>query len=100
YAELEDLAATTARDDRYTVAAMEPVIELAMTNQGVLGAFCNLGLVTKALYGRLPQQLPATLETIIDGSVKRFINLAPVRAWVEQGARAILAQGTSVPRCL
>ena len=47
-------------------------------------------MITKALYGRLPLQLPATLETIIDGSVKKFIDLQPVKEWVAKGALAIV----------
>ena len=57
-------------------------------------------MITKALYGRLPLKLPATLETIIDGSVKKFIDLQPVKAWGQEAALAIVNQGKSVPACL
>ncbi|MBA3530385.1 MAG: hypothetical protein H0T73_00495 [Ardenticatenales bacterium] len=84
----------------YSVAAMKQTIRLAMANRGTLGAHCNLLMLTKALYGRLPRRLPATLETIIDGAVKRFIDLSPVKAWVAEAALAIVAQGKPVPEAL
>ena len=54
----------------YSIAAMSSTIHRAATNQGVLGGFCNVAMLCKAIYGRLPHQLPATLEAVIDGSVK------------------------------
>ena len=100
YAELSELDSDGTRDGMYTVEAMETSIKLAIGNQGTLGAFCNMQMITKALYGRLPLQLPATLETIIDGSVKKFIDLQPVKEWVAKGALAIVNQGKPVPACL
>ena len=100
YAELSELATNEGADDTYTVEAMETSIQLAIGNQGTLGGFCNLQMITKALYGRLPLQLPATLETIIDGSVKKFIDLQPVKEWVASAALAIVQSGKAVPECL
>ncbi|MGH2536182.1 MAG: RHS repeat-associated core domain-containing protein [Candidatus Promineifilaceae bacterium] len=69
-------------------------------NQGTLGAFCNILMLTKALYGRLPERLPATLEAVIDGSVKDGAELSPVRAWAEAAAQAIVRQGRPIPAAL
>jgi hypothetical protein len=49
---------------------MLSTINQAFTNQGVLGAHCNALMLCKGIYGRLPEKLPATLEDVIDGSVK------------------------------
>ncbi|NLE76504.1 MAG: hypothetical protein GX605_07100, partial [Chloroflexi bacterium] len=84
----------------YSIAAMASTISRAATNQGVLGSFCNIALITKALYGRLPERLPATLEDVIDGSVKTGLNLMPVKAWTRMAAAAIVRQGKPVPACL
>ncbi len=100
YAELTELDTESSGDDTYTVEAMDTSIKLAIGNQGTLGAFCNILMLTKALYGRLPGGLPATLETIIDGSVKKFIDLQPVKAWVQEAALAIVNQGKPIPACL
>lgn len=86
--------------DIYSVAAMEPTMQQAIANRGVLGSWCNLTMLLKALDGALPTHLPARLETIIDGSVKKFLDLTPVRAWVEAQARAIVEDGVPVPVCL
>jgi hypothetical protein len=65
----------------YTLAGMASTIRRAMVNQGVLGAYCNVLMMCKAVYGRLPDTLPASLEAVIDGSVKTGLDLQPVRAW-------------------
>jgi hypothetical protein len=57
-------------------------------------------MLTKALYGRLPERLPATLEQVIDGSVKSGLDLTPVKAWTRKAATAIVRQGKPVPACL
>ncbi|MGB0384732.1 MAG: hypothetical protein ACPGWR_07905 [Ardenticatenaceae bacterium] len=100
YAELSELDVDSTGDKTYTVEAMDTSIQLAIGNQGTLGGFCNILMITKALYGRLPLQLPATLETIIDGSVKKFIDLQPVKEWIALAALAIVNQGKPVPACL
>ena len=87
-------------DEPYQVAAMSPVAERAMANVGTLGAFCNLTMLQKALYDGLPDQLPASMEAIIDGSVKTFADLTPVRTWLRAEARQILARQTAVPKAL
>jgi hypothetical protein len=81
----------------YTIACMAPAIEQAKKNRGALGAYCNMLLLTKAVYGRLPNQLPARLEDVIDGSVKSFRDLTPVLAWVNAAASAIVRQGKRIP---
>lgn len=98
YGELPRFAAAPAPD--YTVFAVQPAIDQARTNKGTLGAYCNMLLLIKALYGRLPTDLPARLEDVIDGSVKSARDLSPVLTWVDWAAHRILAAGTPVPQAL
>ncbi len=98
YGQLERF--TEPEVDSYSVAAMQPAIEQAKINRGGLGAYCNMLLLTKAVYGRLPHKLPARLEDVIDGSVKSFRDLSPVLAWVDFAASCIIASGHAVPRPL
>lgn len=91
---------SSSRTPHYSIAAMRPVIQQAAANRGVLGSYVNLLMVTKALYGRLPNHLPATLEAVIDGSVMTGASLKPVRAWAERAAAAIIRQGKAIPSAL
>jgi hypothetical protein len=77
----------------YSIAAMEPTIAQATANQGVLGAHCNTLMLCQAIYGRLPTQLPATLEAVIDGSVKSGLDLTPVREWNQMALCRMVAHG-------
>lgn len=81
----------------YSLQALQPAIRRAVTNQGVLGAFCNVAIVCKAIYGRLPDHLPATLEAIIDGSVKTGVDLTPVRNWNQMALSRMVAHGRQQP---
>ncbi|MBK8986300.1 MAG: hypothetical protein IPM39_09500 [Chloroflexi bacterium] len=84
----------------YTIAAMTPTIRQAAANRGVLGSFCNVMMLCKAVYGRLPDQLPATLEAVIDGSVKSGLDLTPVRQWNEMALRRMAQHGLVNPHRL
>lgn len=84
----------------YTIAALDSAIAMARTNAKLLGAYVNSQMLLTALYGKLPSTLPATLETVIDGSVKKPINLTSVREWCNTTAHYILARQTLVPTCL
>jgi hypothetical protein len=77
----------------YSVAAMASTIRRAAANQGVLGGFCNVAMLCKAIYGRLPEQLPATLEAVIDGSVKSGLDLGPVKAWNQKAIARMVEHG-------
>ena len=76
---------------------MTPAIERAICNKGTLGMFVNVLMVTKALFGRVPRQLPARLEDVIDGMVKTGGDLSPVKRWCERVAGQIARQGHGVP---
>lgn len=77
----------------YSVEAMTSTIHRAAANQGVLGSHCNALMLCKAIYGRLPNQLPATLEAIIDGSVKTGLDLTPVQQWNQMAITRMVKHG-------
>lgn len=77
----------------YSIAVMSSTIQRAAANQGVLGGFCNVAMLCKAIYGRLPDQLPATLEAVIDGSVKTGLDLAPVKQWNQMAITRMVKHG-------
>jgi hypothetical protein len=72
---------------------MASTIQQAIDNQGVLGAHCNALMLCKALYGKLPTTLPATLEQVIDGSVKTGLDLTPVREWNQMALSRMVKHG-------
>lgn len=82
----------------YSIAAMSSTIQRAAANQGVLGGFCNVAMLCKAIYGRLPDQLPAPLEAVIDGSVKTGLDLAPVKQWNQMAISRMVQHGQSNTR--
>ena len=77
---------------------MDAAIHQAAANQGVLGSHCNALMVCKAVYGRLPDSLPATLEAVIDGSVKSGLDLTPVKQWNSMALRRMARHGLVNPR--
>jgi hypothetical protein len=97
YGQLSEASDSQLSETSYSIAAMASTIERAAANQGVLGGFCNVAMLCKALYGRLPERLPATLEAVIDGSVKTGLDLTPVRAWNEMAISRMVKHGQSNP---
>ncbi len=81
----------------YAVAAMDTAIHQAAVNQGVLGSHCNALMLCKAVYGRLPDRLPATLEAVIDGSVKSGLDLRPVKQWNKMALQRMARHGVRNP---
>jgi hypothetical protein len=82
----------------YTISALRPTIFRAYNNRGLLGGYVNVLMLCQALYGRLPDRLPATLEDVIDGSVKTGLNLTPVRRWNKMALRRMVAHGQNNPK--
>ncbi len=97
YLNLVDETRTGEVETPYSIEAIHPTIERMQANHGVLGQYCNLLMVTKALYDRLPARPPAPLETIIDASVKTGADLSAVRDWCYQASQKILRQRRPVP---
>ena len=77
--------------EHYSIEAMQPAIENALQNGGMLGAYCNALMILKSVHGHLPFDLPARLEDVIDGSVKAPVDLSPVRVWIQEQMTEIVA---------
>ena len=93
YGLLEEASDRHRTNVSYSTTAMTSTIQQAAVNQGVLGGFCNVAMLCKAIYGRLPNQLPATLEAVIDGSVKTGLDLTPVRQWNQMAISRMVQHG-------
>lgn len=77
----------------YSPTALLSTIVRAAANRGVLGAHCNVLMLTKAIYGKLPAHLPATLEAVIDGSVKTGADLSLVKEWNAMALQRLVERG-------
>ncbi len=84
----------------YSADALNAAIARSVQNQGVLGMYCNALMLHQALYGTLPNELPAPLEDVIDSSVKTGADVSKVRDWCFDHSRAILETGTPIPDIL
>ena len=93
YGELREASSGFQSIPSYSIAAMASTIQRAVDNQGTLGSFCNVTMMCKAIYGRLPDYLPATLEDVIDGSVKTGLDLSPVKAWNQMALMRMVKHG-------
>lgn len=87
-------------DLTYAVDAMWPTVMQGHQNANTLGGFCNLLMVIKAVYGRLPNTMPASMEAVIDGMVKEGRDLSPVKRWLRESALCMAQQRTAVPETL
>ena len=72
------------KDREYSIDAMSHSIEMAVSNAGTLGFYCNMMLISIALDGKLPDELPAPLEDVIDSSVKTGADVSAVKEWCQQ----------------
>lgn len=93
YGRLTEASDSQLDAESYSIEAMLSTIQRAAANQGVLGGFCNVAMLCKAIYGRLPDKLPATLEAVIDGSVKTGLDLTPVKQWNQMAITRMVKHG-------
>ena len=93
YGSLADASDPSTTQEEYSIDATASTIRRAAANRGVLGGFCNVAMLCKAIYGRLPAQLPATLEDVIDGSVKTGLDLTPVKEWNQVAVARMVKHG-------
>ncbi|MCB8944520.1 MAG: hypothetical protein H6658_12290 [Ardenticatenaceae bacterium] len=87
----------TPKPSHYSIESMNQTILEATMNQSVLGRYVNILMVTKAVYGKLPHNLPARLEDVIDGTVKEPRDMWPVLDWIDMAQKAIKKQGKPIP---
>lgn len=93
YGKLAEASSDDSANGAYAVGAMASTIRRAAANRGQLGGYCNVLMLCKAIYGRLPEKLPATLEDVIDGSVKTGLDLSPVQAWNQMALERMVRHG-------
>ncbi|MEO8391538.1 MAG: hypothetical protein ABI700_00965 [Chloroflexota bacterium] len=91
---------TTINDSAYSIDAMWDTVKRIRQNEGALGMYCNLLMLTQALYDRQPKQPAARLEDAIDGSVKDGRPLAPLKEYCYEKSDLIVASGIAIPRAL
>jgi hypothetical protein len=84
----------------YSIEAMRETQARAIANAGTLGTYCNMLMLSQALYGRLPLHPPAELEAVIDASVKTGADLSRVRQWCYEAAQRLRERAVPVPELL
>lgn len=89
-----------AKEEPYSIAAMNRGIYQMVANAGGLGMTCNVLMVSKATTGTIPDVLPARLEEIIDASQKTGDDLSEVKSWVMDYARRLVVRHTEIPSIL
>ncbi len=92
-----DSATGLGKGQPYSIGVMNETVQRAVANTGALGMYCNLLMVTKAVYSGLPNHPPAPLEDFIDASVKTGADLSAGAAWCFDASRQIAESGTPVP---
>lgn len=83
YGSIRPLSQPEALSDGYNLKALYLSTCQAIRNLGILGQYCNCLMLSVALTGGVPRELPATLETVIDFSVKEIGDLEPVKVWID-----------------
>ncbi|MHB8625526.1 MAG: hypothetical protein ACYDBJ_00675 [Aggregatilineales bacterium] len=84
----------------YSVEGMNATVRRARANAGALGMYCNLLMISQAVFGKLPAHPPAPLEDVIDGSVKTGVDLSAVRQWCYDASAYIIQQHIPIPALL
>ncbi|MHB8624592.1 MAG: hypothetical protein ACYDBJ_13325 [Aggregatilineales bacterium] len=84
----------------YSVEVMDETIERAKANAGGLGMYCNMLMLSKAIYGGLPKKPPAPLEDFIDSAVKTGADITQGRDWCYEASQAMIRTRQPIPRLL
>lgn len=84
----------------YSIEVMNATIKQSIDNTGALGMYCNQLMLFQAADGRLPDELPAELEDVIDASVKTGADLSAVRQWCYEQSQMILENNKPIPAVL
>ncbi|MCB0007158.1 MAG: hypothetical protein KDE04_11910, partial [Anaerolineales bacterium] len=93
-------AAARTEQAAYSIPALWPTIGQVEANLGLLGGYCNALMLIKALCQTVPSRLPASLEQVIDATVRDGRDLAPVRDWITRVAGYIARTVDAVPACI
>lgn len=84
----------------YSIDVMDETLDRARANAGGLGMYCNMLMLSKAVYGGLPKNPPAPLEDFIDSAVKTGADVSKGRDWCYSASQQIIASGRAVPQLL
>ncbi|MCC6613311.1 MAG: hypothetical protein IT320_07515, partial [Anaerolineae bacterium] len=84
----------------YSIEVMDETLDRARANAGGLGMYCNMLMISKAVYGGLPKNPPAPLEDFIDSAVKTGADVSKGRDWCYTASQQIIASGRAVPQLL
>ncbi len=95
-----DSATGLGKGKPYSIEAMDEAIQRSIANAGALGMYCNMLMISKAVYGDLPRRPPAPLEDFIDASVKTGADLSAGAQWCFDASRRIVETGRPVPAIL
>ncbi len=95
-----DPDAVTSFEAAYSVEGMTRVIDDAYRNDGILGMYCNAQMVQEAVFGALPDTLPASLEAVIDSTQKTGADVAAVRQWCYEQTQRLLTNKVPLPELL
>ena len=99
YLDLVGESADLDRQQDYSLEAMKGTMAQALANGGILGYYCNMLMIAVAIFGKLPETLPARLEDVIDSTVKTGEDITKVGEWCDQ-YRDLLKKTVQVPKFL
>lgn len=69
----------------------------ALKNAGALGMCVNQQMIAKALFGALPDKLPAPLEQVIDATVKTGADTSLVKEWCYGYSQSLMYRQVPIP---
>jgi len=95
-----DSATGLGKGKPYSIEVVDETLERARANAGGLGMYCNMLMLSKAIYGGLPKNPPAPLEDFIDSAVKTGADVSQGRDWCYRASQQIIASGRAVPQLL
>lgn len=72
----------------------------ALKNAGALGMYVNQQMIAKALFGKLPDVLPAPLEHVIDATVKTGADTSDVKRWCYKYSQSLMFRQEPIPHML
>ncbi len=84
----------------YSVEVMDEAIRRAQANTGGLGMYCNMLMISKAVFNGLPKNPPAPLEDFIDSAVKTGADVSGGRQWCYEASASIIRSGRRLPALL
>jgi hypothetical protein len=98
YGTIRPIQDDKAKAENYNLESLSVATRQVIKNLGVLGRFCNTLMLHVAINGGIPKMLPATLEDVIDYSVKDVGDMSHVIEWINLEQAQLARQ--SVPKVM